>query len=100
MLTVEIEHVDAATLEKLEQQGVHCQPKASTIRIIQVWPIILIEAYILHKPYCVVYVMLGSNVGYLLVNSHTIHDISMVLRDCSLFAISTSCNLTCLQLTI
>lgn len=36
MLTVEIEHVDVATLEKLEQQGVDCQPKASTIRIIQV----------------------------------------------------------------
>lgn len=36
VLTVEIEHVDAATLEKLEQQGVDCQPKASTIRIIQV----------------------------------------------------------------
>ncbi|KAF2314562.1 hypothetical protein GH714_027591 [Hevea brasiliensis] len=35
VLTVEIEHVDAATLEKLEQQGVDCQPKASTIRIIQ-----------------------------------------------------------------
>jgi phosphoribosylaminoimidazole carboxylase len=33
---VEIEHVDAATMEKLEQQGVDCQPKASTIRIIQV----------------------------------------------------------------
>lgn len=35
ILTVEIEHVDVATLEKLEQQGVDCQPKASTIRIIQ-----------------------------------------------------------------
>lgn len=35
VLTVEIEHVDAATLEKLEQEGVDCQPKASTIRIIQ-----------------------------------------------------------------
>ncbi|XP_073058945.1 phosphoribosylaminoimidazole carboxylase, chloroplastic-like isoform X2 [Primulina eburnea] len=35
VLTVEIEHVDAATLEKLEQQGVDCQPKASTIRTIQ-----------------------------------------------------------------
>ncbi|KAL3849919.1 hypothetical protein ACJIZ3_011801 [Penstemon smallii] len=35
VLTVEIEHVDAATLEKLEQCGVDCQPKASTIRIIQ-----------------------------------------------------------------
>lgn len=35
ILTVEIEHVDAATLEKLEQHGVDCQPKASTIRIIQ-----------------------------------------------------------------
>ncbi|XP_047323007.1 phosphoribosylaminoimidazole carboxylase, chloroplastic [Impatiens glandulifera] len=35
VLTVEIEHVDVATLEKLEQQGVNCQPKASTIRIIQ-----------------------------------------------------------------
>ncbi|KAF3452321.1 hypothetical protein FNV43_RR02754 [Rhamnella rubrinervis] len=35
VLTVEIEHVDAATLEKLEEQGVICQPKASTIRIIQ-----------------------------------------------------------------
>lgn len=36
MVTVEIEHVDAITLEKLEQQGIDCQPKASTIRIIQV----------------------------------------------------------------
>ncbi|PIA33050.1 hypothetical protein AQUCO_04200062v1 [Aquilegia coerulea] len=35
VLTVEIEHVDVATLEKLEQQGVDCHPKASTIRIIQ-----------------------------------------------------------------
>lgn len=35
VLTVEIEHVDVDTLEKLEQQGVDCQPKASTIRIIQ-----------------------------------------------------------------
>ncbi|XP_061348391.1 phosphoribosylaminoimidazole carboxylase, chloroplastic-like isoform X2 [Gastrolobium bilobum] len=35
VLTVEIEHVDVATLEKLEKQGVDCQPKASTIRIIQ-----------------------------------------------------------------
>lgn len=36
VLTVEIEHVDVETLEKLEKQGVDCQPKASTIRIIQV----------------------------------------------------------------
>ncbi|TXG65995.1 hypothetical protein EZV62_007270 [Acer yangbiense] len=35
VLTVEIEHVDASTLEELEQQGVDCHPKASTIRIIQ-----------------------------------------------------------------
>nr|XP_043609986.1 phosphoribosylaminoimidazole carboxylase, chloroplastic isoform X2 [Erigeron canadensis] len=35
ILTVEIEHVDADTLEKLERQGVDCQPRASTIRIIQ-----------------------------------------------------------------
>ncbi|GAB4855377.1 hypothetical protein Ancab_024000 [Ancistrocladus abbreviatus] len=35
VLTVEIEHVDVATMEKLEQQGVDCQPRASTIRIIQ-----------------------------------------------------------------
>ncbi|KAM3691077.1 hypothetical protein ACJW31_09G167800 [Castanea mollissima] len=35
VLTVEIEHVDVATMEMLEQQGVDCQPKASTIRIIQ-----------------------------------------------------------------
>ncbi|CAN1765896.1 Phosphoribosylaminoimidazole carboxylase, chloroplastic (Fragment) [Linum perenne] len=35
VLTVEIEHVDVATMERLEQQGVDCQPKASTIRIIQ-----------------------------------------------------------------
>lgn len=35
VMTVEIEHVDAATLDKLERQGVDCQPKASTIRIIQ-----------------------------------------------------------------
>jgi hypothetical protein len=36
VLTFEIEHVDVTTLEKLEKQGVDCQPKASTIRIIQV----------------------------------------------------------------
>lgn len=36
VLTVEIEHVDAVALEKLEQQGIDCQPKASTIRVIQV----------------------------------------------------------------
>ena len=36
VLTIEIEHVDVATMEILEQQGVDCQPKASTIRIIQV----------------------------------------------------------------
>ncbi|KAM3691076.1 hypothetical protein ACJW31_09G167800 [Castanea mollissima] len=36
VLTVEIEHVDVATMEMLEQQGVDCQPKASTIRIIQI----------------------------------------------------------------
>ncbi|CAN0892839.1 Phosphoribosylaminoimidazole carboxylase, chloroplastic (Fragment) [Linum grandiflorum] len=35
VLTVEIEHVDVATLERLEQKGVDCQPKASTIRTIQ-----------------------------------------------------------------
>ncbi|WRX22700.1 PurE domain - like 1 [Theobroma cacao] len=35
VLTVEIEHVDVATLERLEQQGVDCEPRASTIRIIQ-----------------------------------------------------------------
>ncbi|KAJ8899028.1 hypothetical protein K2173_008851 [Erythroxylum novogranatense] len=35
VLTVEIEHVDVATLEKLEGLGVDCQPKASTLRIIQ-----------------------------------------------------------------
>ncbi|QCE07440.1 phosphoribosylaminoimidazole carboxylase [Vigna unguiculata] len=35
VLTVEIEHVDVDTLEKLEKQGVDCQPKASTVRIIQ-----------------------------------------------------------------
>lgn len=35
VLTVEIEHVDALTLEELEQEGVDCQPKASTIKIIQ-----------------------------------------------------------------
>ncbi|XP_031492940.1 phosphoribosylaminoimidazole carboxylase, chloroplastic isoform X2 [Nymphaea colorata] len=35
VLTIEIEHVDVATLEKLEKEGVDCQPKASTIRIIQ-----------------------------------------------------------------
>ncbi|KAM3753061.1 hypothetical protein ACB098_03G065400 [Castanea mollissima] len=34
VLTVEIEHVDVATIEMLEQRGVDCQPKASTIRII------------------------------------------------------------------
>ena len=36
VLTAEIEHVDVATMEMLEQQGVDCQPKASTIRIIQI----------------------------------------------------------------
>jgi hypothetical protein len=36
VLTFEIEHVDAATLERLEKQGVVCEPKASTIMIIQV----------------------------------------------------------------
>ncbi|URE25528.1 AIR carboxylase [Musa troglodytarum] len=35
VLTVEIEHVDAVSLEKLELLGIDCQPKASTIRIIQ-----------------------------------------------------------------
>ncbi|KMZ74582.1 Phosphoribosylglycinamide formyltransferase 2 [Zostera marina] len=35
VVTVEIEHVDADTLEELERQGVDCEPKASTIRIIQ-----------------------------------------------------------------
>ncbi|TVU22747.1 hypothetical protein EJB05_32464 [Eragrostis curvula] len=35
VLTVEIEHVDAVTLEKLEKQGVDCEPKASTIMTIQ-----------------------------------------------------------------
>uniref|UniRef100_A0A0E0BYP1 phosphoribosylaminoimidazole carboxylase n=1 Tax=Oryza meridionalis TaxID=40149 RepID=A0A0E0BYP1_9ORYZ len=35
VLTVEIEHVDAVTLEKLEKQGIDCEPKASTIMIIQ-----------------------------------------------------------------
>ncbi|XP_078431893.1 phosphoribosylaminoimidazole carboxylase, putative / AIR carboxylase isoform X2 [Wolffia australiana] len=35
VVTVEIEHVDAVTLEKLEEQGIDCQPKASTIRVIQ-----------------------------------------------------------------
>ncbi|XP_048562338.1 phosphoribosylaminoimidazole carboxylase, chloroplastic isoform X2 [Triticum urartu] len=35
VLTFEIEHVDAVTLEKLEKQGVVCEPKASTIMIIQ-----------------------------------------------------------------
>ncbi|CAO2205244.1 unnamed protein product [Urochloa humidicola] len=35
VLTVEIEHVDTATLAKLEEQGVDCEPKASTIMIIQ-----------------------------------------------------------------
>ncbi|KAJ1409371.1 Pre-ATP-grasp domain superfamily, partial [Sesbania bispinosa] len=35
VLTVEIEHVDVDALEKLEKQGVDCQPKSSTIRIIQ-----------------------------------------------------------------
>jgi len=35
-LMAEIEHVDVGTLENLERQGVDCEPKASTIRIIQV----------------------------------------------------------------
>lgn len=45
VLTVEIEHVDVETLEKLELQGVDCQPKASTIRIIQVCLFILREIF-------------------------------------------------------
>ncbi|GMI91713.1 hypothetical protein like AT2G37690 [Hibiscus trionum] len=40
VFTVEIEHVDVATLEKLEQQGLDCEPKASTIQIIQLIPCI------------------------------------------------------------
>ncbi|KAK9169506.1 hypothetical protein Syun_001646 [Stephania yunnanensis] len=36
VLTIEIEHVDVATIEELEQKGIICQPKASTIQIIQV----------------------------------------------------------------
>ncbi|PKA64481.1 phosphoribosylaminoimidazole carboxylase [Apostasia shenzhenica] len=36
VLTIEIEHVDAIALEKLEGQGIDCQPKPATIRIIQV----------------------------------------------------------------
>ncbi|CAM8955413.1 unnamed protein product [Rhodiola kirilowii] len=35
VVTFEIEHVDVTTLEKLEKHGVDCQPKASTLRIIQ-----------------------------------------------------------------
>ncbi|KAK6940620.1 ATP-grasp fold, ATP-dependent carboxylate-amine ligase-type [Dillenia turbinata] len=35
VLTVEIEHVDVATLEMLENEGIVCQPKASTIKVIQ-----------------------------------------------------------------
>eukprot|EP00252_Welwitschia_mirabilis_P024987 TRINITY_DN7646_c0_g1_i1.p1 TRINITY_DN7646_c0_g1~~TRINITY_DN7646_c0_g1_i1.p1 ORF type:complete len:660 (-),score=161.06 TRINITY_DN7646_c0_g1_i1:145-2124(-) len=35
VVTVEIEHVDAETLEMLEQQGFDCQPNSSTIRLIQ-----------------------------------------------------------------
>ncbi|MCO5588739.1 hypothetical protein L7F22_042698 [Adiantum nelumboides] len=35
VLTVEIEHVDVETLEKLEAEGVDIEPKPSTIRIIQ-----------------------------------------------------------------
>ncbi|KAJ0970398.1 hypothetical protein J5N97_023275 [Dioscorea zingiberensis] len=35
VVTIEIEHVDAVMLEKLEQQGIDCQPKAFTIKIIQ-----------------------------------------------------------------
>ncbi|KAK9093630.1 hypothetical protein Syun_028541 [Stephania yunnanensis] len=35
VLTVEIEHVNVDTIEKLEQKGIICQPKASSIRIIQ-----------------------------------------------------------------
>lgn len=35
VLTVEIEHVDAETLEMLEEQGVDCQPNSWTIRLIQ-----------------------------------------------------------------
>lgn len=45
VLTVEIEHVDVETLEKLELQGVDCQPKPSTIRIIQVCLFILREIF-------------------------------------------------------
>ncbi|KAH7841880.1 hypothetical protein Vadar_001966 [Vaccinium darrowii] len=36
VLTIEIEHVNVVTLEKHEQQGLDVQPKASTIRIIQI----------------------------------------------------------------
>ena len=36
VVTVEIEHVDAVTLEKLEEHGIDCQPKGSTLRVIQV----------------------------------------------------------------
>ncbi|KAK7355969.1 hypothetical protein VNO80_15234 [Phaseolus coccineus] len=35
VLTVEVEHVDVDTLEKLEKQGVYCQLKASTVRVIR-----------------------------------------------------------------
>ena len=48
VLTVEIEHVDVETLEKLEQQGVDCQPKASTIRIIQVCLFLSMLLFIFH----------------------------------------------------
>lgn len=48
VLTVEIEHVDAVTLELLEQQGIDCQPKASTIKIIQV-RLALIGLFCLYK---------------------------------------------------
>ena len=36
LLTVENEHMDVVTLEKLVQQGIDCQIKVSTIMIIQV----------------------------------------------------------------
>ncbi|KAK6919790.1 ATP-grasp fold, ATP-dependent carboxylate-amine ligase-type [Dillenia turbinata] len=35
VLTVEIEHVDVATLEMLEKEGIVCHPNASTIQVIQ-----------------------------------------------------------------
>lgn len=72
VLTVEIEHVDVSTLEKLEQQGVDCQPKASTIRIIQVYlssqnNVIILFGYVSKEEEAVIYLFIfGLHMCFLL----------------------------------